>query len=208
MKLNMTSLNLCFTVVSLPGANLNTITLRTLTLLSYANTYQLIIVVGGINNMTRLLYNPTRHAVPRHGSPDTLTENTLTAMRASIEQIRAATSMPVALATLPGIHFATYSPEYHDLLSPLQSSFDNVIVEVNHRIRGLNRLNNLPTPNLAYPIHRCKGKRGKYRTQYSLLRDGLHPSDYLLNKWVGAITDYCMLVLPGVYDCRDRKHDM
>lgn len=147
--------------------------------------------------MTRLLYKPTRHAVPCHGSAELLVENTLAAMRTTIEKIRAITPMPVALATLPGIDLAVYSPEY--LLRSLQSSFDDPVREVNLRILGINRLNNLQPLNLAYPVHRCKGKHGKYRTQYTLLYDGLHPSPYLQDKWVGMIIDYCRLVLPGVY---------
>lgn len=80
--------------------------------------------------------------------------------------------MPVALATLLGMEFSAYSPDYHDLLSPLQPTFDDGVMGVNQRIRGINRLNNLPSPNLAYPVHRCKGKHGKYCTQYPLLHDG------------------------------------
>lgn len=199
LKLNMTPLNLHFTVISLSGADLNTITLKTLTQLSYPNSYQLILIVAGINSMTKLLYNPSRHAVPRHGSAEVLIENTLAAMRVAIGKIKAITPMPVVLATVPGMDFAVYSPEYYDLLLPLQSSFDEAVTEINLRIRGINRLNNLSTLNLAYPVHRCKGKHGKYRTQYTLLHDGLHPSEYLKDRWVVAIIKYCTSILPGVY---------
>lgn len=199
VKLNTTSLNLCFTVVSLSGANLSTITAKAQTILAHPNQFQLILIAGGINNMTRLLHNPSRHAVPRHGSSEALTENTLAAMRLTVETIKSITPMPVVLATLPGINLAAYSPEYHDLLIPLQPQFDDAVMDVNHRIRGINRLNNLHTLNLAYPVHRCKGKRGKYRSQYSLLHDGLHPSLYLQDRWVNAIIEYCSRALPGIY---------
>lgn len=132
-----------------------------------------LLIVGGIN---RLLYNPTWHTVPRHGSRETLIENTLAAMRLMVETIRAGTAMPVVLATLPGIDLAAYSPEYHNLLSLLQSLVDDVVMSVNLRIRGINRLNNLRTLNLAYPVHRCKGKCGKYRSQYSLLHEVFIPT--------------------------------
>lgn len=198
-KLNHASLNLRFTVITLPGANLNSIMLKTLTSLSYPNAYQLIFIIGGINNMTRLLHNPTRHAVPRFRSVSDLIENTLTAMRVALNKIIAITDKPVVLASLPGMDLSAYSPEYRELLFPLQASLDTAITKINLRIRGLNRLNNVQTLNLAYPVHRCKGKNGRYRTQYSLLFDGLHPGTYLQSRWVNAITEFCMKTLSGVY---------
>lgn len=198
-KLNNTSLNLRFNVITLPGANLKAIMLKTLTLLSYPNSYQLVCVAGGINNMTRLLHNPTRHAVPRFRATADLVESTLSAMRITINKISAITNKPVILASLPGMDLAVYSPEYCDLLTPLQASIDNAITKINLRIRGINRLNNVHTLNLAYPVHRCKGKNGRYRTQYSLFSDGLHPGAYLQDRWVNTIIDFCAKMLPGVY---------
>lgn len=193
-----TSLNLRFTVITLPGANLDSITLKMLTLLSYPNAFELIFVVGGINNMTRLLHNPTRHAVPRFRAVTDMIENTLSDMRIALNKITAITDKPVILASLPGMDLSAYSPGYRDLLSPLQASLDTAITKINLRIRGLNRLNNVRTLNLAYPIHRCKGKNGRYRTQYSLLFDGLHPGTYLQGRWVEAIIEFCVRALPGV----------
>lgn len=166
-RLNLTSSYLHFTVITLPGANLNSIMLKILASLSYTNSYQMVIVVGGINNMTRLLHNPSRHAVPRFREVTDLVENTLSAMRVALSKIIAITEKPVVLASLPGMDLSAYSPNYRDLLAPLQASLDNAITMINLRIRGMNRLNNLQTLNLAYPVHRCKGKNGHYHTQYS-----------------------------------------
>lgn len=101
-SLNM-SMNLRFTVITLPGANLNLIMLKVLTALSYPNTYQLILIAGGINNMTRLLHVPSRHAVPRFRSVTDLIENTSSAMRVALVKITAITDKPVVLASLPGM---------------------------------------------------------------------------------------------------------
>lgn len=90
-KVNNASLKLRFTVITLPGANLKSIMLNTLKL-SYPNTYQLIIIAGGINNLTRLLHNPSQHAVPRSGSVVDLVENTLSAMRIAVDNIVAITT--------------------------------------------------------------------------------------------------------------------
>lgn len=203
-SLNSSSLNVHFTVITLPGANLDTITLKALTELSYSDIYSLIIISGGINNMTRLLHNPSRHAVPRYRAVSDLVYHTMTAMHTTIDKIRAITDRPVVMASLPGMDLATYSPDYCDLLSPFQSSLDEAIRQINLRIRGINRLNNLYTLNLSYPVHRCKGKHGRYRTQYSLLADGLHPNAFLLAKWVNTIIDYCVRMFPSVRHSQDQ----
>lgn len=161
-RLNRTSSNLRFTVFTLPGANLKTIMLKILATLSYDNSYHLVFVVGGINNMTRLLHNPSRHAVPRFRSVTDLVENTLSAMRTALDKITAITEIPVVLASLPGMDLSAYSPDYRDLLTPLQATLDTAITMINLRVRGMNRLNNAQTLNLAYPVHRCKGKNANF----------------------------------------------
>lgn len=174
-ELRKTTLNLDFTVESLPGARFERITLKAMTMLAYYDHFHLVIITGGINDMSKHVHHPSRHALPRFGSVNSLADNTLTIMRTSIQKIKNITSLPVVLATLPGMDLTRYSPEYHELLAPLQHIFDDAITSINKQIRGINRLNNLRSLNLAYPVHWCKGKRGLYRNQYSLLHDGLHP---------------------------------
>lgn len=89
------------------------------------------------------------------------------------------------------MEFAKYSPKFADLLHPLQRDFNKAMIDINGQIRGIKRLAGLSTINLAYPVHRCKGGGGRYTTQFSLLYDGLHPSEQLLNKWVDMITEFC-----------------
>lgn len=196
--LNDNTLNLHFTVKSLPGAKIADIALSAMASLSYSKIYDLTIIAGGINDMSRLAYSPTKHALPRYGNTTVLIDNTLDALRISIEKIRSITTYPVILATIAGMDFAKYSPEYSELLQPLQRGFNNAVLEINKRIRGINRLANLETVNLAYPVHRCKGGRGRYCSQYSLLFDGLHPSNQLLRRWVKTIYTTCANIFPDL----------
>lgn len=189
--LNSTSLNIQFTVKSTPGARMANITLSTLAALSYSDVYQLVIVSGGINDMSKLVYLPTKHALPRYGNSVELVENSLNAFRVSMDKIRATFDTPAILATVPGMNFATYSPEYADILTPIQGSFNRSVVEINSRIRGINRLANLDTVNLAYPVYRCKGGGGRYTTQFSYFYDGLHPTEQLLDRWATMIIRFC-----------------
>lgn len=197
-ELNKTSLNLSFTVKVLPGAGLHRITLKALTSLSYDNAFDLLILAGGINDLTKLVHLPTRHALPRYNSANNLAEAVLFEMRKSINKISKITSIPLVLATLPGMDLVKYSPDYNELLAPFQPALDEAVTTINKQIRGINRLNGIHTLNLAYPVHRCKGKGGHYRNQYSLLLDGLHPGSFLRAKWVNSLISFCTKIFPEV----------
>lgn len=172
-------------------ARMSNIALSAMAALSYPETYHLVIIMGGINDLSKLVYAPTKHALPRYGNLYDQINLTLDSFRESIGKIRKITEVPVILATLAGMELAKYSPSYAALLQPLQSDFNKAIIEINKQIRGINRLVNLDTINLAYPVHRCKGGGGRYTTQFSLLYDGLHPSEQLLSKWADMVIEFC-----------------
>lgn len=191
--LDQTSLNLSFRVIMMPGARLNTLALKTLTELSYCDlyTYNLIIIVGGVNNLTKLAYKPTRHAVPRFTSLHDLVNVTLLEMEKAIGKIKTYSDIPVALASVTGIDLVGYSPLYYGKLFRWQPLIDETIVMLNNRIRGLNRMNGLRTPDLSSDVHRCSGHGGRYRTHYIHLHDGLHPGYRLRFKWTDKIISFC-----------------
>lgn len=141
--------------------------------------------------MTKLAHVPSRHALPRFNNVHTMTEEVLSEIRKMVTKIKKISDIPLVIATFPGMDLVSYAPEYADLLSPLQDLIDQAVTCINKRIRGINRLNDTHTLNLAYPVHRCKGKGGLYRNQYSLLSDGLHPGLVLRGKWVESIISYC-----------------
>lgn len=201
--LNSTSLNIRFTVKSSPGARMANITLSTLAVLSYSDVYHLVIVSGEINDMSKLVYLPTKHALPRYGNSADLVEISLETFRVSMEKIRAISDIPAILATIPGMNFAIYSPEYADILTSIQGSFNRSVVEINSRIHGINRLANLGTVNLAYPVYRCKGG-GRYTTQFSYFYDGLHPTEQLLDRWAAMIINFCAGFFPGLQHMQEK----
>lgn len=146
--------------------------------------------------MTRLVCTPSKHALPRFRGVEALKNAVLSEMRNLVYKIRKISNVPLTVATLPGMDLASYLPDYASLLVSLQPSMDEVITEINKQIWGINRLNDIHTLNLAYPVHRCKGKRGLYRNQYTLLWDGLHPGNFLRDKWVDDIFRYCSRIFP------------
>lgn len=205
-RLNRTSLNIRFTVRSLPGANLRRITLKALIEVSYED-YHLIILMGGINNLTRLFHNPTRHVVPRHYAVDDLVGITTDEMRLALSRIQNITPTPVVMASLVGIRLVSYSPSYSDILYGLQPIIDTAVNRINCLIRGMNRLNNMMTVDLSSHVHRCIGRGGRYRTRYIHLYDGLHPGSTLLGIWTTRILSYCANFFPYLTHIQARLYN-
>lgn len=197
-QLNNTTLNLLFEVVCLPGAKIEDLVLKTRTLLSYEVKYDLIVFVGGINNITRLSYRPCRHASLRYNSIDKTIEGVMSRLYMGVDKIQDIVQVPLVVTTIPGIDLIKYSPQVWFKLLPLQPLVDSSMIEINRQIRGLNRQRGMSTLNLAYPVHRCAGHGGRYYAHYTLLRDGLHPSNLLISKWVDAIIDYCVKNIQGI----------
>lgn len=166
--------------------------------LSKATDQKLIILAGGINDMSILHRYPTRHVFPRTRVVRNLVNYTLEEMSSCVAGVIQSTNTPVALAMLSGLNLAAHSPSYHDLMYILQPCIDRAIPEINHQIRGINRLNNLYSPDLSSAVHRCTGHGGRYRTHYLQLIDGLHPAPALRQIWARNLQNYCARLFPDI----------
>lgn len=133
--LNNTTLNIRYTVITLPGATLHRIATAAIAALNEDYTYHLTIIAGGINDMTMIRNLPQRHARPRWNSVRQLVHRTAREMRLCIERVRDHSYMPVALATLSGMSLAEYSPGLHHFLYTYQPYIDQAITQINHLIR-------------------------------------------------------------------------
>lgn len=106
--LSNTTLNIRYTVITLPGATLRRIAAAAIEALDADYLYHLTIIAGGINDMTMIRNIPQRHAHPRWNSVTALVHHTIREKRLCIENVRNNSYMPVALATLSGINLAEY----------------------------------------------------------------------------------------------------
>lgn len=183
----------------LPGAKFDKIALKFMATRSYEKKYDLLILVGGINNITRTEYQPVKHATLQYVNRDRMLNTILNCLSREVQKIVGISSIPIVIATIPGMDLIKYSPQVWYRLLPLQTLLDSSMVEINRMIRGLNHMKVLDTPNLAYTIHRCAGHGGKYYAHYALLWDGLHPSTILLKKWANEIVRFCAGRLDGVH---------
>lgn len=184
-------LNMNFTIRCIPGARIQDLGLCIRASISYQITYDLVILIGGINDVTRISYRPERHATLRYLSKRRTCDWVMSQLRELLNRSRLIANIPVVIATLPGMSLINYSPRVWFRVIDLQSTLDSAIVEINRQIRGLNRMNGFLTPNLAYPVHRCVGSRGRYYAHYAFLTDGLHPGDNLKRRWAQRIIEYC-----------------
>lgn len=160
-RLNNTILKYRFFVKCLPGAKLDRIMLTAMANLSYYDDISMVILLGGINNITQVKRTPQWHATLRYQNREEICDVLMQEYYRVTDRIMAISNVPVVVATLPGMNLATYAPMLERRLTPLQPILDGAIVEINRRIRGLNRIRNLNTPDLAYPVHRCVGRRGR-----------------------------------------------
>lgn len=142
--------------------------------------------------------------MPRFRSVNSLVNNTVDQMQNGVHQLQQITSVPISIASLVGARLVSYSPGYWRRLYRLQPLVDTAILQINNRIRGINRLNNLRTLDLSSQVHRCMGHGGRYRTRYVHLYDGLHPGAQLLDHWVSKIIGYCCVLFPNVGHVQDR----
>lgn len=197
-QLNSTSLNLLFEVVCLPGAKIEDLVLKARALLSYEVKYDLIILAGGINNITKLNHHPCKHASPRYSRSDKTVEGIMSRFYIGVDRIQNLVQVPLVIATIPGIDLIKYSPQVWFKLLPFQPLIDSSIIEINRQIRGLNRQRGMATLNLAYPVHRCVGRGGKYYAHYAFLWDGLHTSYLLISRWASEIIGFCARNIRGI----------
>lgn len=205
--LNQTSLNIRYHVITIPGATLQRIADVAIQTLDNPHYYHLTNHAGGINNITMLRHRPTRHAVLRYRRADVIIENVIREMRICVEAVQEHTYMPVAIASLSGMHLNHYSPTYQFATHYMQRTLDFAITRINLRIRGINRLNSLYTPDLSSAVHRCAGRGGTYRSHYSHLPDGLYPGAHLLRVWTNNLHAYCFRLFPEATHLQDLVPD-
>lgn len=191
------TLNLQFYVKCLPGAKLDQLMLKAMANLSSYDDISMVILIGGINNITW-------HATLRHYRQNEICDSVMQELYRITDRIIGISGIPVAFATLPGMSLSAYAPQMEYRLAPLQGILDDAVIEINRRICGLNRLRYLNTPDLAYPVHRCVGRRGRYYSHYSFLYDGLHPGPVLLDKWATKLFEFCALTFKHVWHVQDR----
>lgn len=192
-RLNRYNSDVQFHVEVHPGANMKQLIKRIQTLPRTKGkpAYQLVIIHGGLCNITKIEYMPYRAAVLQM---DTVGELLDKFKNDCENQIVINANIPVLFSPVVGIDLVRYAGHWNESLFKMQPVIDEVITEINTYIRTFNCERGLPTPNTSSCIHRCRGKDKGYRTHYQKLYDGCHPSDEIKEIWAKAFFDCCQLV--------------
>lgn len=187
-ELNTNLRNLHFVCYVFPGATLGHLSYHARQILmNYTPTYfDIILLLGGICDITHLSRYPTRRVIPRYDSVALTMENFERLLSLYRELARLFTNVPIIYTPLVGINLMHYSLEDKSVY-PLQPIIDESIPLINKMIKQINQWNGLPSPDIAYTIHHSRGRQGKYRTRYGRLVDGCHPNEATRSLWVKEI---------------------
>lgn len=185
-----------FTCEYFPGASVKTVSRELRRLLYYNRSYSVVFVICGICSVTKKRYDG--RILLREPNIEIAVNNVIDDFYSLIVSVREMTSIPVIICPLVGVDLLRYS-SYDWFSFRDQPLLDETVNKINLQIRGINRLTGFTTPDLSSKIHRCSGHGGKYRSHYSHLWDGCHPSYLLRLCWEGKLTDYCRYLPFPVY---------
>ena len=116
----------------------------------------------------------------------------------SVEAIMNTINCKVVFATITTMSFSEWNNarlsqgktsilKYSEKYPIMQNSLNTVLHSINNFITELNTRNQVLTPFLHSPVHKCR--KGNIRYIYSKLVDGLHPGEDLVEMWVARMND-------------------
>lgn len=172
-----------------PGATLGKLAYELRTILSLVGDsyYDIIVIVGGICDLTHYRKSPTRWISLAYTSIESTVDNFERLYSLCRNTINLFTHTPVLFSTVPGIHMNRYIDSDSVLLYHEQPKMDTAIPLINVIIKESSRIRGYPVVDIAQFIHHSKGKGGTYRTRYCKLADGCHPDENTRLSWAKEI---------------------
>lgn len=185
--LNNNQRNISFNCFVFPGATLGHLSFQLRSLLQQNDThYAYVVVMGGICDLTIQTREPHKRLTPAYSSVSAMVENFERVFALFRESSSLYMNVPIIYIPVVGVHLMKYSGN-DDSVFCYQPVIDQSIPLINIIIKRTNKLNGLPTPEIANTIHHCHGRRGRYRTRYSRLFDGCHPDSDTQLLWTREI---------------------
>lgn len=175
-----------FVCKCLPGANFHKTVQRAREIITRNNTFSMIILLAGINDVTELIRQPEKMVKIRFPSVSDTLDYLKDQIDEGIESLQATTQIPFTICPLVGIDLKVYSPS-NDRALYQQPIVDQAISAINKYIYSVNVAHHIPTPHLESTIHKCKGKTRNMVHHYDKLYDGCHPDPDTRIVWAGLI---------------------
>lgn len=152
LDLNAKDPDFAFICKCLPGANIRKATQVIKETILINNTFSLIILAAGINNVTHLIRKPIKLVRNRFLSVTDTVEFLQQSLQEGLKAIRAATQIPIIICLIVGLHLPTYSPE-NSRACYQQPIIDQAVHQINQLIYSTNCENHVPTPLIESTIH-------------------------------------------------------
>lgn len=172
-----------------PGATLGRLAYELRIILSLVNEshYDLIVVVGGVCDLTLYQKSPVRWITMAYPSIESTVENFERLLSLCRSTIALFTHTPVLFSTIAGVHMSRYVNTNSLTTYQEQPILDAAIPLINVIIKESSKVCGNPVIDLAKFIHHSKGKGGTYRTRYCRLSDGCHPDENTRRMWAEEI---------------------
>ena len=170
-------------VEAVKGANLEIIEETGARLLK-ENQYHLVLVCGGVNDLT-VLNHATGRVSPVFDDLGCLVD-TLTDKLHSLKETLGSYTQYLIIGQITGLHMNTYNKDKsdHDIL---QRIIGGGMRYVNRVVCSINEENQVIPPWWFSDIHTYDKMSRRYLDKYVKFHDGLHPDNILLMRWAEAI---------------------
>lgn len=186
LDLNGLDADFAYICKCLPGAGIKRVIQSAMDLIKKNNTFSLIIIFAGINDITQLVRKPLKYVRSRFLTSEDTIDHLHQCLSDGLNTIKAATQIPVVFCPIIGINLPIYSPENSRAIYQ-QPIVEQSVQRVNQFIYSLNVGNHVPTPHIESTIHKCKGKSRRSINHYDKLRDGCHPDPITRAAWASII---------------------
>lgn len=138
-----------------------------------------ILLMAGINDITCRNRHTRRVHLISNSPADLINHLILELNRAKSLILNSYPNVRVVLGGIIGINLNAYNR--YPGISRMQWVVDNTITAINSYIRQVNHDSGVPHPRLVSKVHAWR--QGFRHNIYNRLRDGLHPSDLVLEAW-------------------------
>lgn len=146
--------NFAFIGTCLPGATINRIVKKAVKILAENNTFSLVIILGGIDDITKLASRPLWLVKTRFDNITATVDYVGNEIKTGSEILQASTQIPVVFCPVVGLNLSVYSPMNADAENQ-QVIIDQAVKRINQYIYSLNAEKYIPTPLLESTIHKC-----------------------------------------------------
>lgn len=186
IDLNSMDPNFAFVCKCFTGANFIRVAKQTKEYILLNNSFSMIIILSGINDITQLVREPVKLVKIRNMCVAGTYNHLKLQIDEGMDILSASTQIPITICPIVGLDLHVYSPANNQAWYE-QPIINQAVLAVNRYIYSVNVSHYIPTPLIESSIHKCKGKSGRMINHYAKLHDGCHPDPDTRALWASLI---------------------